>query len=100
MEDRLPRKLAAILYADVAGYSRLTGDDEDATHRALSDSLDLITVTIESHHGKVMHYSGDAVIAKVGAVVDAVSSATDIQRQLGIRTLICLTSARCIFASE
>ena len=33
MEDRLPRKLAAILYADVAGYSRLTGQDEDATHR-------------------------------------------------------------------
>ncbi len=35
MEDRLPRKLAAILYADVAGYSRLTGEDEDATHRTL-----------------------------------------------------------------
>jgi len=33
MEERLPRKLAAILYADVAGYSRLTGDDEDATYR-------------------------------------------------------------------
>jgi hypothetical protein len=34
--DRLPRKLAAILYADVAGYSRLTGDDEDATHLILA----------------------------------------------------------------
>lgn len=34
MEQRLPRKLAAILYADVAGYSRLTGEDEDATHRS------------------------------------------------------------------
>ncbi len=33
VEDRLPRKLAAILYADVAGYSRLSGEDEDATHR-------------------------------------------------------------------
>ena len=43
MEDRLPRKLAAILYADVAGYSRLTGDDEDATHRVLSEYLDLIS---------------------------------------------------------
>jgi len=40
MENRLPRKLTAILYADVAGYSRLTGDDEDATHRALSKSLE------------------------------------------------------------
>ena len=37
MEDRLPRKLAAILYADVAGYSGLTGEDEDATHRRLSE---------------------------------------------------------------
>jgi len=35
MENRLPRKLAAVLYADVAGYSRLTGDDEDATHKTL-----------------------------------------------------------------
>ena len=39
MDDRLPRKLAAILYADVAGYSRLTGEDEDATHRTLSEYL-------------------------------------------------------------
>lgn len=40
MEDRLPRKLAAILYADVAGYSRLTGEDEGATHRTLSERPD------------------------------------------------------------
>ncbi len=82
MEDRLPRKLAAILYADVAGYSRLTGDDEDATHRALSEYLDLISEIIESHHGQVMHYAGDAVLAKFEAVVNAVSGATDIQKQL------------------
>ena len=84
MEDRLPRKLAAILYADVAGYSRLTGDDEDSTHRTLRKHLDLISNIIESHHGQVMHYAGDAVLAKFSAVVDAVSSATDIQQQLGI----------------
>ncbi len=39
MEDRLPRKLTAILYADVAGYSRLTGADEDGTHRVLRSYL-------------------------------------------------------------
>ncbi len=39
MEERLPRKLAAILYADVAGYSLLTGNDEDATHRKLGELL-------------------------------------------------------------
>ena len=75
MADRLPRKLAAILYADVAGYSRLTGEDEDATHRTLSDYLDLISATIESHRGQVKHYAGDAVLAQFDAIVDAMSAA-------------------------
>ena len=79
---RLPRKLAAILYADVAGYSRLTGEDEDATHRALSEYLDLISLTIEAHHGQVMHYAGDAVLAKFDAVIDAMSSAVAVQDEL------------------
>ncbi|MEE9160151.1 MAG: hypothetical protein V3U60_17430 [Gammaproteobacteria bacterium] len=56
--ELLPRKLAAILYADVAGYSRLTGEDEDATHRRLSDYLDEITVTIERHRDDIY---GDGV---------------------------------------
>jgi adenylate cyclase len=85
MEDRLPRKLAAILYADVAGYSRLTGEDEDATHRTLNDYLNLISQTISSHGGQVMHYAGDAVLAKFDAVIDSVSSATDIQKLLAGR---------------
>jgi adenylate cyclase len=85
MEKRLPRKLAAILYADVAGYSRLTGEDEDATHRALSEYLDLISNTIESHGGKVMHYAGDAVLAKFEAVVDTMSAAIEIQNNLHAR---------------
>lgn len=83
--ERLPRKLAAILYADVAGYSRLTGADEDATHRTLSEYLDLISTTIESHHGQVMHYAGDAVLAKFDATVDAVSGAVAIQNDLKTR---------------
>jgi adenylate cyclase len=85
MSDRLPRKLAAILYADVAEYSRLTGDDEDATHKALSEFLNLISSVIQSHRGEVMHYAGDAVLAKFDAVVDAVSGAMEIQEQLGAR---------------
>ena len=64
MEDRLPRKLAAILYADVADYSRLIGEDEDTTHSVVSDYLDLTSTTIESHSGQVKHYAGDAVLAK------------------------------------
>ncbi len=85
MEDRLPRKLAAILYADVAGYSRLTGEDEDATHRTLSEYLDLISSTIQSHRGQVMHYAGDAVLARFDAVVDALSSAVMIQNEINTR---------------
>ncbi len=83
--EPLPRKLAAILYADVAGYSRLTGEDEDATHRTLSEYLDLISTTIESHCGRVMHYAGDAVLAKFDAVVDAMSAAVAIQNVLKTR---------------
>jgi adenylate cyclase len=82
MSDRLPRKLAAILYADVAGYSRLTSTDEDATHRALAGHLELVASTIEAHGGEVMHYAGDAVLARFGAVVDALSSAIAIQDEL------------------
>ena len=85
MEDRLPRRLAAILYADVAGYSRLTGEDEDATHRTLSEFLDLVSITIESHGGQVMHYAGDAVLARFDAVVDAMLSAVAIQGELNTR---------------
>ena len=82
MSDRLPRKLAAILYADVAGYSRLTGEDEDGTHRALRAGLDLIASKIREHSGRVVHYAGDAVLADFGTVVDALSSATAIQLDL------------------
>ena len=85
MDERLPRKLAAIFYADVAGYSRLTGEDEDTTHRLLSEYLDLISKTIEEHRGRVMHYAGDAVLAKFDAVVAALSAAVAIQKQLKTR---------------
>ena len=81
MNDRLPRKLAAILYADVAGYSRLTGADEDATHKTLNKYLDLFSQTIESHHGQVMHYAGDAILARFEAAVDALSCASVVQQQ-------------------
>lgn len=59
----LPHKLAAILYADVEGYSRLTDADEVGTHRTLSAYLDLFTETIKAHRGEVKHYAGDAVLA-------------------------------------
>jgi len=83
--ERLPRRLAAILYADVAGYSRLTGRDEDATHRILREYLDAFSVTVESHRGRVVHYAGDAVLARFDAVVDALSCAVSLQTELSRR---------------
>lgn len=80
--DRLPRKLAAILYADVAAYSRLTGEDEEGTHRTLRTYLDNISKRIEQHEGRVVHYAGDAVLADFGTVIDALSCAVSIQRDL------------------
>lgn len=86
MHERLHRKLAAILYADVAGYSRLTGEDEEGTHRTLRDCLDLVSSTIQRHAGRVVHYAGDAVLADFGTVVDALTCAADIQRELEARS--------------
>lgn len=76
------RKLAAILYADVVGYSRLTGADELGTHRQLSTALDFISEQIVSHGGSVVHYAGDAVLADFASVVSAVKCSIDIQREL------------------
>ena len=61
--DAPTRKLAAILHADVVGYSRLMGEDESGTHRTLRQYLDAITSTINDHHGRVVNYAGDAVLA-------------------------------------
>jgi adenylate cyclase len=83
--DRLPRKLAAILYADVAEYSRLTHEDEDATHHKLNEYLDLFAIQVENHRGRVMHYAGDAILAMFDAAVDAVSCASAVQQDIADR---------------
>lgn len=82
-ESPLPRKLAAILYADVARYSHLSGEDEDATHRTLRRYLDLIDARVAEYRGRVAHYAGDAVLAQFDAVLDGLSCALAIQRELG-----------------
>ncbi len=80
-EARLPRKLAAVFYADVAGYSRLTGEDEEGTHRRLSAHLDILAQSIKSHNGAVVHYAGDAVLAEFQTVTEAMACAVDVQRE-------------------
>jgi len=87
MADRqdVTRKLAAILYADVAGYSRLTGADEEGTHRTVADYLDAISGLVSEHGGRVVHYAGDAVLADFPSVVTAVRCAVEIQNELAVR---------------
>ena len=84
-EQNVTRRLAAILYADVAGYSRLTGEDEEGTHKTLSAYLDVITAAIEHHRGRVVHFAGDAVLAEFASVVDAVVCALEVQSDLKAR---------------
>jgi adenylate cyclase len=77
------RKLAAIFAADVVGFSRLAGADEDrilARLRALRS--DLIDPTIEVHRGRVVKRTGDGVLAEFRSVVDAVRCAIEVQNSM------------------
>ena len=85
MVEQLPRKLAAVLYADVADYSRLTGEDEDSTHRRLSEYLDIVTESISQRRGRVVHYAGDAVLADFNTATNALECAIAIQKQISTR---------------
>ena len=86
MDERpVDRKLAAILSADVEGYSRLMGDDEVATVRAITEYRAVIASMVAARGGRVVDAPGDNVLAEFASVVDAVQSAVDIQRELGSR---------------
>ncbi len=78
----MERRLAAILYADVAGYSRLTGLDEEETHRKLDAGINLLAKVIEAHGGQKLHEAGDAVLAEFRSVTAAVTSALEFQAQM------------------
>ena len=68
----MERKLAAIFSADVKGYSRLMGDDEEATIHTLKSYRDVIARLIEHHHGRVVDSPGDNMLAEFASAVDAV----------------------------
>jgi adenylate cyclase len=76
------RKLTAILCADVHGYSRLMGENEEATVRTLSAHRRIIDGLIEQHHGRFVNSAGDSVLAEFGSVVNAVDCAVEIQATL------------------
>src|SRR5262245_15180232 len=86
MDSRpVERKLAAILSADVEGYSRLMGDDEAATVRAITEYHGVVASTVARHRGRVVDAPGDNVLAEFSSVVDAVQCAISIQRELQSR---------------
>ena len=77
------RRLAAILAADVVGYSRLMGADEEGTHRRFKAHLaELIDPKIREHYGRIVKTTGDGVLAEFASVVDAVRCAGEIQRAM------------------
>ena len=79
------RKLTAILSADVEGYSRLMGDDEDETIRTLTTYRELMSTIIQKHRGRVVDSPGDNLLAEFGSVVEAVRNAVEIQEELRVR---------------
>jgi len=83
-----PRKLAAILAADVAGYSRLMGADEEGTHERLKAHLsDLVEPKITEHRGRTVKNTGDGFLAEFASVVDAVRCAAELQRGMADRNV-------------
>lgn len=82
MVHAVKRKLTTIFCADVVGYSRLMGVDEHRTLKRLKECRELIQAFIERHHGRVVSWSGDAVLAEFSSVVESVQCAVEIQREL------------------
>lgn len=76
------RRLAAILSADVVGYSRLLGDDEEATIEVLVNFRDVFSKRIENFDGRVVDTAGDSVLSVFDSVVEAVRCAMEIQLAL------------------
>src|SRR5215467_8884421 len=80
------RRLTAILAADVAGYSRLMGADEEGTHERLKAHLsELVNPKIGEHHGRIVKNTGDGFLAEFASVVDAVRCAAEVQRTMADR---------------
>jgi adenylate cyclase len=85
MTEKIKRKLTAILSADVKGYSRLMGEDEEWTVRTLKTYKEVIRNLVGEHRARVLDSPGDNVLAEFASVVDAVECAVDIQEDLKTR---------------
>src|SRR5262245_34192342 len=93
----MARKLAAILSADVKGYSRLMGEDEEATIRTLTAYREVMTILIQAHQGRVVDSPGDNLLAEFASVVDAVRCAVEIQQELTTKNAELLSNRQMQF---
>src|SRR5260370_36943106 len=85
-DERVERRLAAILAADVAGYSRLMGADEEGTLAALKTiRRDLFDLKIREHRGRIVKTTGDGLLVEFASIVDAVRCAVEVQREVAER---------------
>jgi adenylate cyclase len=96
--DRVERRLAAILAADVAGYSRLMGADEEGTlARLTAHRRELFDPTIAKHRGRIVKTTGDGLLAEFASVVDAVRCAAEVQAGMTERNASAATVPRIDF---
>ncbi|PVB60928.1 adenylate/guanylate cyclase domain-containing protein [Labrenzia sp. 011] len=95
--QRVKRRLAAIMCADVAGYSALMERDEDGTLDRLKAYREVMSSLTESHNGRIVNTWGDAVIIEFSSVVEAVQCAVDIQNELSLRNADVPDSSRMEF---
>lgn len=79
------RRLTAVLSADVAGYSRLMGDDEEATVRTLTSHRACLVASVSAHRGRVVDSVGDNLLAEFASVVEALRCAAEVQVELAVR---------------
>src|SRR5712672_1871668 len=87
-EARVQRRLAAILAADVAGYSRLMGADEEGTLSALKElRRELADPKIKEHRGRIVKTTGDGLLVEFASVVDAVRCAVEVQYEMAERNV-------------
>src|SRR5689334_18206505 len=80
------RRLAAIMAADLVGYSRLIGTDEQGTlNRLRSIRTEVVDPKINEHHGRLVKTSGDGLLVEFGSVIDALRCAVEVQRSMAER---------------
>jgi adenylate cyclase len=97
MTERQQRRLAAILAADIAGYSVLMGADDEVTVRDLKAHQAVVLPLIRDHGGRIIDTAGDGILAEFASVVNAIESAVAVQRTMGERNAGIETGRQMLF---